>query len=582
MTTIRPGRAPGALLAAAVLAFAPAQLTAQQSGATADSSGTSAPTVVPAPACTTAVMLAVPPLGEPTGSLARLAELAGAARLRGRLINDPWSDLSLELCNGVPEPLRALVRPALPRRGPAVFALLPLTTYDDYNSAYPRDRDNGAMWAGRGISSAIYGGITARWGPVSAAVFPGAIYQQNQAFQIDSAHVPGFSPFILPGYGTAIDLPQRFGDNGYWTLDPGESYLRVDAFGLQAGVSTENLRYGPAVRNPLMLTYTGPGFPHVFAGTGRPLNIGIGHIEGKVLWGRLSQSPYFSGNVANQHAMLAATVGEFQPRWVPELFLGGTLIYEAYPPPGGFGLGGYLGALLNHPTSSSAGNSPGNGLGALYLRWALPGSGFDAYAEWARDDYSWTAESFLMEPDHSQTYTLGFQKVVTTRTHWVRLLGELTHLEAANPLRGGRGVVEMYTHGVVIQGHTNEGQPLGAATGPGSDAQFVGADVFTGWGSSGGYIERVRYNDDAYYGNWARFYGNSAHDVELTGGLRQSLYWRGVVLRSELTYSYRIDRSFLGLDGVNWNLRKDRNIGLRLGASWSPPLFGPRALAERP
>jgi len=253
-------------------------------------------------------------------------------------------------------------------------------------------------------------------------------------------------------------------------------------------------------------------------------------------------------------------------------------VYEAYSPPGGFSLSDYLGALVLTPTSGVTGNKPGNGLASLFLRWALPAAGFETYAEWARDDYSFNWTSMLMEPDHSQAWTIGLQKVVPGRSHWVRIAAEATHLESSQTLRGGRGVVTMYTHSVVIQGHTNGGQMLGAPIGPGSDNQYLGVDVLGSWGTLGGYVERTGYHDDAYFNSYARSYGNSAHDVELTGGLRGSYYLHGVTLRSELGYSYRLDRSFLGLDGVNWNLRHDYNLGVRLGASWWPSLGrGPAA-----
>ncbi len=57
--------------------------------------------------------------------------------------------------------------------------------------------------------------------------------------------------YMDPWYGTSLDMPQRFGADPFWTLSPGQSYLRLDHAGLAAGVSTENMWWGPAVRNSI-------------------------------------------------------------------------------------------------------------------------------------------------------------------------------------------------------------------------------------------------------------------------------------------------------------------------------------------
>jgi hypothetical protein len=120
-------------------------------------------------------------------------------------------------------------------------------------------------------------------------------------------------------------------------------------------------------------------------------------------------------------------------------------------------------------------------------------SGFEVYAEWARDDHSWDLRDFLTEPDNSQAWSGGFQKVVATKSHWVRINGELTHLQETRAHRSGRPTPVWYVHDG--HGHTNNGQLLGAWIGPGSDAQYLGVDVFKKSGLMGFYVERVRRDD---------------------------------------------------------------------------------------
>src|SRR5699024_10219580 len=109
----------------------------------------------------------------------------------------------------------------------------------------------------------------------------------------------GHSPYNYPERPTGIDWPQRFGDNSVRSNELGQSYVRFDAYGLAAGVSTENLWWGPAQRYPILMSNTAPGFPHIFAGTGRPLDIYIGKLELEAIWGRLSESDYFDNDPDN-------------------------------------------------------------------------------------------------------------------------------------------------------------------------------------------------------------------------------------------------------------------------------------------
>src|SRR5690606_19519601 len=139
-----------------------------------------------------------------------------------------------------------------------------------------------------------------------------------------------------------------------------------------------------------------------------------------------------------------------------------------------------------------------NQLFSIFARWAFPEVGFEVFAEWARDDHWEDLDDLLMEPDHSQTYMLGFQKVVLAGPRWVRLYGELAHLQSSSTYRSGRGgPFIMYAHSQLRQGYTHRGQLLGAAIGPGSDAQILGADVFAPWGMAGLFLERVRWDNDA-------------------------------------------------------------------------------------
>ena len=443
------------------------------------------------------------------------------------------------------------------------FELLPAEITGTFNSAYPRDRNNGALWSGRGVSGALTVGAYARVSVVSAAIAPIAVYSANSAFRIAPSDVGPYGP----PFTSFIDLPQRFGAGSYDRVDAGASYIRVDAAGLTLGLSNENVWWGPQRIFPLIMGNTASGFPHVFAGTSGPLDVRIGRLQGELLWGRLAESDFFDSDEQNDRRLLGGLTIGFEPRGLRGFTLGFTRAYHKTIPPGGIAFS----QLLRAPYTSVRTNAPGadNNLLSVFFRWATAPHGFEVYGEWGRDDHWGNAEDLISELDHSQAYALGLQRVVERGAEWYRFYGELIHLESALPLRGGRGVVTFYENRSVLQGHTQRGQPLGSATGPGSSAQILGLDRIYNDSEVGVYLQRARYNTDVYYNVMAPRFGSNAHDIELTAAGHFSGMLSGLLVRSELALSRRWNRSLANL-AENEPNQAEWNIGITLQASWWP------------
>lgn len=538
------------------------------------------------------------PGGELSGVFAdysRASELAGAAPLRPRLIRRAVGEREIPLCSDGPESLwqERLPRDTASAPGALRFGLLSPGLVVYANSAYPTDRNDGALWRGRGVSASLQAGAEALWdlgwGLVSATLAPMFLFQENRVFEVRAVDAAGYSPYIYPWHTGLIDWPQRFGDRAFSSFEWGQSQLRLDVRGWTAGISSENLWWGPAAHYPLLMSNTAPGFPHVFIGTARPLATPIGNVEGQLIWGWLRESDHFDLGVWNDRRLLASVVVDYEPRWLPGLFLGAARSYMAHMPQDGIGLAEYIElpyiAIRENPQGFSNAAAD-NQIFSIFARWAFPEVGFEAYAEWAREDHWEDLDDLLMEPDHGQAYMLGFQKVVSSGARWVRLYGEAAHLQASNTYRSGRGApVTIYTHSQLLQGYTHRGQLLGAAIGPGSDAQILGADMFGRWGMVGLFLERVRWDNDAYYENWARFYGYRGHDVELTAGIRHQFFDGNFQIGWGLARSSRKNRNFLGLDGISPALRVETNWALDLAVSWSPgtrPAQLPPPVSARP
>ena len=198
----------------------------------------------------------------------RLAELRGLATLQARMARRPSLEAEDKVCSAAWTMAWSLRAPQADSDGSGPqWRMRPVEMRNVVHSAFPVDRSNGTMWGGKGVSSMASAGVDFRWGPLSSAVALNAAVQQNLDFEIQDTLGVNRSPFAYPWHHGWIDWPQRFGDQSFTAIDAGQSYLRVDAGLVSVGVSNENLWWGPAVRYPIVLGNTAPGFPHLLLGT---------------------------------------------------------------------------------------------------------------------------------------------------------------------------------------------------------------------------------------------------------------------------------------------------------------------------
>ncbi len=264
-----------------------------------------------------------------------------------------------------------------------------------YNSAFPYGSNDGAVWAGRGLTSALDLGFAFRLGPISATLNPIAFSAQNRTFPLQ-ANGSTTNPFADPLFPGNVDRPQRFGTAAYSRIDPGESTVRLDVLGLSAGVSTANMGWGPMENYPYILGGNAPGFPHAFVGTGGPLPIWIGRVHGRLIWGQLEQSAYSPATGTSYYSsalepgtkrFASGAVGVFQPRGVDGLEIGVARFFHSLWPKEGIPRSYFSKAFEAIFKVSLPNSSPGfgvnadrgigdNQLASAFARWVFPKSGF--------------------------------------------------------------------------------------------------------------------------------------------------------------------------------------------------------------
>lgn len=393
--------------------------------------------------------------------------------------------------------------------------LMPVVTRTRFNGHHPYGWSDGPMVPAKGLQQFFSAGVYLKAGILEMQFMPELVYAQNKPFQ---------NPPVRP---RDIDLPERMGQDEYFRLFPGQSFVRLHLGPVAMGYSTENLWYGPGLRNSIVLTNNAPGFRHFSLMTNRPVHTPVGTFEAHMAAGRLHRSgfiwplryadgvwPPVAGDVVPDTINGTKPYGytntmalAWQPKWLPGLFLGATRAVQAKGDPDNF-LDYfkilYLSArgenLTNLPPDAQVLNR--NQLASVFFRYLFKESGAEIYMEIGREDFWYDFQDLLTRLQYSTAYNFGFRKILSLqkKNHWLETSAEYTKVQApfGNMVSPGTSGYSFYTHGA-LKGWTHLGQVLGAGIGPGSNMMTFG--IRRGWGqrSLGLHFERVAYNEDLFY-----------------------------------------------------------------------------------
>lgn len=436
--------------------------------------------------------------------------------------------------------------------GKGLLVFLPATIRQQFNSHHPYGWNDGSIIQAKGYQVQASAGIYTKLGPLSIQLQPEFVYAQNAnfeefpAWQNDTLWRDYY--YIL----NRIDNPEKFGNGSYKKLFAGQSSVRFNYKKLSIGVSTENLWWGPGVRNSLLLSNTSPGFPHITFNTLKPVETGIGSFEWQVISGMVKGSgilPPDTGRTfdgqglyepkqADSKRYMNGMVATWQPKWTKNLYLGFSRMFYLYNSDVEHSLDGYVpifGAFFKGKTNGED-DKKRDQLLSLFARLVLPKEKAEFYAEYGRNDHSQNFTDLALEPEHARAYIIGGKKIFTTPKNTdIEVMFELTQLENS-PTAWLRAQEGWYTHYQVRHGYTNLGQVLGAGIGPGSNSQTLGISWFKGLRRTGFTLERVVRNNDFYYEAFQRLQNPRYHWVDLSLNAYKDWYCKSFLFSANLSF----------------------------------------------
>ncbi len=451
------------------------------------------------------------------------------------------------------------------------FTFLPLDWIQQYNSNYPYGLNDGAMIPASGYQTMFRAGVYAEWGPLSIQLNPEIVWAQNKSFDgfpknQSSAIWSSYFANVLNG----IDAPERFGNKSYSKLLPGQSSIRLNIKKISFGISSENLWWGPGIRNSILMSNSAPGFPHLTLNTISPIHTGIGSFEAQLIAGNLTASGFLPvdttgvPNVAglyvpknNDSRYLNGLVIVWQPKWIHGLYLGyaaSTYEYTANMQSGS-GISKYLPifhGFFRGGDQSLADNS--DGLSSVFFRWVFAKAKAEIYFEWARNDGSYNLRDLLLSPEHSRAYIIGAKKLIELNKpqHFIEILAENTHMQLPLDYVTRRADPTFYIHNIVSDGYTNMGQYIGAGIGPGSNSETLDISYINGINKFGLMFEKIDHNMDFFNQTFSTTLNQTRPWSDISVSLHGQWKYNRFLFSSELAWIYSANYEWWKISGINY------------------------------
>ncbi|MDX1642697.1 MAG: hypothetical protein R3220_13430, partial [Balneolaceae bacterium] len=390
--------------------------------------------------------------------------------------------------------------------------------FQSYNTTLPRGNNDGAVWQGKGYNAAFSTGFLLSKGPFNLQFRPVFTFSQNRDFFLGPYEPPIIrdygmaSEFAYRDFRGAIDFVQRYGDQAYFRTFLGESFVDIRYKGIRLAFTNEMHWSGPGVNTSLQFGYSAPGFKHIYLGTYEPLHTLAGTFEFGYIFGGMKESEYFDSNEDNNLQSVNSLTFSYTP-WFSDHFSIGFVRTFFHHFPESFSEYRFQASKLfeavtrkglsteDNPTGQSSDNQMAN----IFLRYFIPGSGFEVYTEFGRNDHNANWRDFRAHPDHQRAYTIGLIKSFQmSENRLLALHFELNQMETnrTSLTRGNKHLGGWFTHGNQIQGFTNMGQIPGTGFGPGMNMQMLKGDLYDENGRFSLKMARIVYHNsrlDQYF-----------------------------------------------------------------------------------
>ena len=348
--------------------------------------------------------------------------------------------------------------------------------YNSYNTAAPYGQNDGALWQGKGYNTSLTAGVRLEAYGLELTVKPQLCWQENREFE----YMPGVygSEYSYFWKGN-IDLVQRYGDSSFWTFDWGDTEIRYTWHTLTVGFGSQSPWLGPAWLNPMLGSNNAGTYPKFDIGLRKQrvvipgLNWNLGEIEGRIWTGYLSESDYFDTDNDNNHNMINGFAVAYSPSFIPGMTLSVNKIC----------LCKWEDRSIKYFNPFYDSNEVEDQKASFGIDWIFPQVGFEVYGELGIDDYN---SRGISNPFHTAIYTVGAKKtfsIIKKHGIFAELLFEWNNFEMSQDFQLQWKYMGYYSHSIISQGYTQNGQIIGAGSGYFGNSQYLAFKIYHKKGS---------------------------------------------------------------------------------------------------
>lgn len=355
----------------------------------------------------------------------------------------------------------------------------------------------------KGFQSYISSGVFAQIGPLSIQLQPEFIFSSNLDYDTG------------PSKSYSTEYLEKFGEGSYSKVLPGQSSIRLNFGAFSAGVSTENIWWGPGQFNALLFSNNAFGFEHLTFNTRKPAKTFLGSFEGQIIVGELRNSNLKTTNLTDQIYDSRYVNGLnfiYQPKWIKGFNIGFSRVFQQYISFRGNSFDDYFPIfepfqkinVVEDVSDSGEYDEQGQDQQiTVSLRYVLPSAKAELYFEYGRRDHAFNWRDATLNPEHARAYLFGFKKLFSlTDDSFFQVRGEvLQQQESVNILiryPGTAGSLNWSGNGTITQGFTHRGQMLGPGVGPSSNVQTLEGAWVKGFKKIGLRLERLNRYQDFY------------------------------------------------------------------------------------
>ena len=320
--------------------------------------------------------------------------------------------------------------------------------------------------------------------------------------------------FMFKYFGMVANSIDNFRQFGYDRIEEttlGQSRAGIRTKYIAAGVSNENIWWGPGKRNSLVFTNNAAGFKHYYLKTVEPIKTYIGSFELAGVVGKLDTTKYteIDQELLNicrpckvfknidEREIDGITIN-YQPKWIPNFYIGYAYSRQFYR---------HATDALGDTVNFFSKNLPKQEIGSMFFRFAMPEDHAEFYGEMGMpDETPWPWKFF--KSNVRPAYIFGATKLVPLNfwNSYLYLNVEFAQTQIMDPRKyfykgfanvGGQPT-SWYQSTIVQQGYSNNGQLMGSYIGPGSNNQSISLSWNKGFNKIGIFVERTAYNNDFY------------------------------------------------------------------------------------